>query len=106
MIPEHTILAVSAVAGIVLAELAWLRTGIFRRRCYWVTVAVMAVLLAIVGGRLTRLPHAVVIHDPAEIVGARFPWDVPIEDHLRALSLVTLTILLWERASRSHRDSR
>ena len=37
---EYTLLALMAVAATVLAELLWLRTGIFRMRAYWLTIAI------------------------------------------------------------------
>ena len=34
-VPEYTLLTVIAVIAVVVLELAWLRTGIFRTAQYW-----------------------------------------------------------------------
>jgi lycopene cyclase domain-containing protein len=33
-----------------------------------------------------------------QFLGVRFPWDIPVEDFAYGFALVTLTIVLWERA--------
>ncbi|MHB8671059.1 MAG: lycopene cyclase domain-containing protein [Acidimicrobiales bacterium] len=95
---EYTTLAVIAAAAVVLFELAWARTGIFSRRAYWVTMAIVFGFQSLVDGWLTRLArgHTVVIYDPRQFSGWRFPWDIPVEDFLYAFALVTIVILRWE----------
>ena len=94
---EYTLTAVVGVGLTLAAELAWLRTGLFRRRAYWVAMVAVALLLVLVDGWLTRGgPGAIVLYDPEEIVGWRFPLGVPVEDYLFGWSLVTVAMLLWE----------
>lgn len=100
MIREYTVLASLATAAVVVAELAWLRTGLFRMRSYWVSMAIVFFFQVLVDGRLTKLPHAVVIYDNHENTGIRFPFDIPVEDYLYGFALVTMAILLWERSGR------
>lgn len=100
MIPEYTVLACIAAVVVVVAELAWLRTGVFRMVSYWVSMAIVFFFQILVDGRLTKLPHAIVIYDDNENTGIRFPWDIPIEDYVYGFALVTMAILLWERAGR------
>lgn len=95
---EYSVTAAVGVALTVALELAWLRTGLFRRRAYWMAMVAVAVLLAGVDGWLTRGgPGAIVLYDPEEIIGWRFPFGVPVEDYLFGWSLVTVAMLLWDR---------
>ena len=94
---EYTTSAVVGVVLTVAAELAFLRTGLFRRRAYWAAMVAVALLLVLVDGWLTRGgPGAIVLYDPEEIVGWRFPFGVPVEDYLFGWSLVTVAMLLWD----------
>lgn len=93
---EYSVASVVGVALTVAVELAWLRTGLFRRRAYWVAMVAVVLLLVAVDGWLTRGgPGAIVLYDPEEIVGWRFPFGVPVEDYLFGWSLVTVAMLLW-----------
>ncbi len=38
------------------------------------------------------------MYDDEQTIGVRFPWDIPIEDFLFGAALVTVVLLLWERA--------
>ncbi|MHB1536883.1 MAG: lycopene cyclase domain-containing protein [Acidimicrobiales bacterium] len=79
-------------------ELAWLRTGLFRRSAYWVTLAVTFAFQIPVDGWLTKLSAPIVEYNPAEFSGIRFPWDIPVEDFVYGFALVTLVLLLWVRS--------
>jgi lycopene cyclase domain-containing protein len=92
-----SILAVLAVVGV---ELFWLRTGIFRKVTFWISYAIILFFQVLVDGWLTKLSAPIVIYDPHENSGVRFPWDIPVEDYLFGFALIVLTILLWERAGR------
>lgn len=97
--PEYTLLAVSAVLAVVLVEL-WLRTGLFRRKAFWISYGIVLGFETIVDGVLTKLPDPVVIYNESEFSGLRFPFDIPVEDYLFGFGLVVLAILLWVRPER------
>ena len=93
-----TVLAVVSVVLVVAAELAWLRTGIFRKPQFWVAYGIILFFEVLVDGWLTKLSAPIVIYDPDEFSGWRFPWDIPVEDYLFGFSLIVLTLMLWIRA--------
>lgn len=92
--------AALAALAVVALELAWARTGIFRRWSYWATMAIVVGFQVLVDGWLTKLSAPIVIYNRAEFSGVRFPWDIPIEDFAYGFALVTLALILWERAGR------
>jgi lycopene cyclase domain-containing protein len=115
--PEYTVLAVLSVVGTVIAEVFWLRTGIFRRAQYWIAMAIVYCFHVLVDGWLTKLSAPIVIYDEGQITGVRVPWDIPVEDYLFGFSMITLTLMLWVRLGvqgdrgdrgdrRDHRDRR
>ena len=53
-----------------------------------------------VDGWMSKTSDPIVIYDPAALSGIRFPWDIPVEEFVYAFALVTLTMLLWDRAAR------
>lgn len=91
-------LALIAAVAVVVVELAWLRTGLLRRPAYAVTMAIMFVGQTLVDGWLTKLSAPIVLYDEEQTSGVRFPWDIPVEDFLFGFALLTLVLLLWERA--------
>lgn len=95
--PEYTVLTVISVLAVVLAELLLLRTGIFGTVRYWLTMIIVWLFQVPVDGWLTKLSDPIVIYRPSQILGIRFPWDIPIEDFGFGFSMVTLTIMIWER---------
>ncbi|MGW4113940.1 lycopene cyclase domain-containing protein [Actinosynnema sp. NPDC004786] len=103
--PEYLIAAVASVVLTVVAELLVLRTGLFRRRAYWLTMAVLFAFQVPVDGWLTKLSDPIVLYAPAAISGLRVPWDIPVEDYLFGFSLLTTTLLLWERHRRADRPT-
>ena len=99
--PEYTIAAAVGAALVVVVEVLWLRTGLFRDRTYWIAMAIVVFFQVLVDGWLTKLSAPIVLYAPDEFSGIRFPWDVPVEDYLFGFALVTLVMLLWERAGRT-----
>ena len=95
--PEYSVLAVLSVVGTVLAEVLWLRTGIFRRAQYWIAMVIVYCFHVLVDGWLTKLSAPIVIYDEGQITGVRVPWDIPVEDYLFGFSMITLTLMLWVR---------
>ena len=95
--------AIAAVL-VVIVELAWLRTGLFRDLTYWIAMAIVFFFQVLVDGWLTKLSAPIVLYAEEEFLGVRIPWDVPVEDYLFGFALVTLVMLLWERAGRTLGD--
>jgi len=93
----YTVPAVLAAGAVDVVELAWLRTGLLRRRSFWVAYAICLFFQVLVDGWLTKLSAPIVRYDPDEITGWRIPWDIPVEDYVYGFALITLTLLLWER---------
>jgi lycopene cyclase domain-containing protein len=96
-VPEYTVLTALAVLGVVAAELAYFKSGIFGTAQYWWTMLIIFAFQIPVDGWLTKLSAPIVIYNPDEILGLRAPWDIPIEDFGFGFAMVTLAILLWRR---------
>lgn len=95
--PEYTVITVVSVLAVVGVERFWLRTGIFRTAQYWWSIAIVFAFQIPVDGYLTKLSNPVVIYNEHEMLGIRFPWDIPVEDFGFGFSMVTLVLLLWRR---------
>ncbi|ULE33193.1 lycopene cyclase domain-containing protein [Mycobacterium sp. IDR2000157661] len=93
----YTIPAVLAVVGVCVLEFAVLRTGLFRRASYWISMAIVLSFQIPVDGWLTKLSAPIVIYDDKHTSGIRFPWDIPVEDFFFGWAMVTAVLLLWER---------
>lgn len=102
-IPGYGVGAAASVVAVVLFELVWARTGIFRSARYWITLAIVFAFQVLVDGWLTKLSAPIVRYSTAAFGGVRFPWDIPVEDFGFGFSLVTLALVLWVRAGRSPR---
>ena len=92
----YTAPAVLAVLAVCALELM-LRTGLFRRPAYWLSMLIVVGFQILVDGWLTKLSNPIVVYDDRQITGIRFPFDIPIEDFLFGFALVTAVLLLWER---------
>jgi lycopene cyclase domain-containing protein len=97
-VPEYTVAAGVAALAVVAAERWWLRTGLFGRPAYWVTMAIVGAFQVLVDGWLTKLSAPIVEYDRSERTGIRAPWDIPVEDFVYGFALLTLVLLCWERA--------
>lgn len=93
----YTVPAVAAVVAVVTAELAFLRTGLFRRPAYWISMVIVLAVQVPVDGWLTKLSAPVVEYSSRQVTGLRGPLDIPVEDFLFGFALVTAVLLLWER---------
>ena len=89
--------AALAVAGVCALELTVLRTGLFRRAAYWLSMLIVLGFQILVDGWLTKLSDPVVVYDYRQTTDIRFPFDIPVEDFLFGFALVTAVLLLWER---------
>lgn len=70
---------------------------VFRQPRYWISLAIILGFQVLVDGWLTKLSAPLVIYNPREFSGIRFPWDIPIEDFGFGWAMVTLAIILWNR---------
>ncbi|MFC9873430.1 lycopene cyclase domain-containing protein [Nocardia salmonicida] len=93
----YTLPALVAVVLVCGWELVFLRTGLFRRPGYWLSMVIVLGFQILVDGWLTKLTAPLVLYDSEHITGIRFPWDIPVEDYLFGFAMVTAVLLLWER---------
>jgi lycopene cyclase domain-containing protein len=93
----YTVPAVVALLFVCVLELGVLKTGLFRRPAYWLSMLIVLGFQVPVDGWLTKLSSPVVIYDEHQTTGLRFPFDIPIEDFLFGFALATAVLLLWER---------
>lgn len=97
MVEEYLFAASAAAVVVVLLELCVLRTGLFRRPAYWITMVIVLGFQVLVDGWLTKLDAPVVLYADWAISGVRAPWDIPVEDFLYGFAMITAVLLLWER---------
>ncbi|MCZ0732087.1 lycopene cyclase domain-containing protein [Mycolicibacterium iranicum] len=93
----YTVPAMVAVLAILGWELRVLRTGLFRRPAYWISMAIVLGFQVPVDGWLTKLSAPIVVYNEQHSTGIRFPWDIPVEDFLFGWAMVTAVLLLWVR---------
>jgi lycopene cyclase domain-containing protein len=94
----YTASALVAATAVIAVEVVWLRTGLFRRASYWVTMAIVFGFQVVVDGWLTKLSAPVVEYNGHQFSGVRFPFGIPLEDFAYGFALVTLTLVLWVRS--------
>jgi lycopene cyclase domain-containing protein len=98
----YTVPAIVAALAVGVLEFTVLRTGLFRRPAYWLSMLIVIGFQILVDGWLTKLSAPIVVYDNRQTSGIRFPLDIPIEDFFFGFALVTAVLLLWER-QREHR---
>lgn len=98
----YTVPAVLAVLVVCTLEFAVLRTGLFRRPAYWLSMLIVLGFQIPVDGWLTKRSAPIVLYNERQTSGLRFPFDIPVEDFLFGFAVVTAVLLLWER----HREHR
>lgn len=102
----YTLPAVISVLAVIGLEYAVLRTGLFRRPAYWISMVIVVGFQTLVDGWLTKLSAPIVIYDDRHTSGVRFPFDIPVEDFLFGWALVTAVLLLWVRQRpRNHQEN-
>ncbi|MCW2635953.1 MAG: lycopene cyclase domain protein [Blastococcus sp.] len=100
---SYSALAVAAVVGVLVVDLAVYRTRMVTRRVFWVAYAIIVVFQLLMNGVLTGLD--VVVYDPAAIWGPRIAY-APVEDLLFGFALVTLTLATWAAVNRRANTAR
>lgn len=91
----YTLPAIIAVVIVCVLELAVLRTGLFRKPSYWISMVIVVGFQILMDGWLTKLSAPIVIYNEDHTSGLRFPWDIPVEDFLFGWALVTAVLLIW-----------
>jgi lycopene cyclase domain-containing protein len=94
---SYSALAVTAVVGVLVVDLAVYRTRLVTRRAFWATYAIVLVFQLLMNGVLTGL--GIVTYDPATIWGPRIAY-APVEDLLFGFAMVTLTLASWAAVNR------
>jgi lycopene cyclase domain-containing protein len=94
---SYSALAVTAVVGVLVVDLAVYRTRLVTRRAFWATYAIVLVFQLLMNGVLTGL--RIVTYDPATIWGPRIAY-APVEDLLFGFAMVTLTLASWAAVNR------
>ena len=87
--------AIVSVVLVCLLELVVLRTGLFRKPAYWISMVIVVGFQVLMDGWLTKLSAPIVIYNEKHTSGLRFPWDIPVEDFLFGWALVTAVLLIW-----------
>jgi lycopene cyclase domain-containing protein len=94
---SYSVLAVLAVVGVLMVDLAVYRTRMVTRRVFWAAYAIVVVFQLLMNGVLTGLD--VVTYDPDAIWGPRIAY-APVEDLLFGFAMVTLTLATWAAVNR------
>jgi lycopene cyclase domain-containing protein len=94
---SYSALAVTAVVGVLVVDLAVYRTRLVTRRAFWATYAIVLVFQLLMNGVLTGL--GIVTYNPATIWGPRIAY-APVEDLLFGFAMVTLTLASWAAVNR------
>ncbi|UDY34935.1 lycopene cyclase domain-containing protein [Dermatobacter hominis] len=105
MMGAYTALTVVGVVAVVAYELLIARTGIFRTRSYWLSMAIVVFFQVLVDGWLTKRSAPVVIYDPDSFSGVRVGFHSPLEDFGFGFALVTLTMVVWDQLGRRSADA-
>jgi lycopene cyclase domain-containing protein len=98
--PVYPALSLAAAGLVVALELRVFRSGIFRQPAYWVAMAIVYAFMVPVDGWLTKLSAPIVIYRDGDTSGLRPVWDILAEEFVYAFALLTLVILVWDRAGR------
>ena len=101
--PVYPTLAVLAAVGVVALELAVLRTGLFRDRAYWISMAICYAFMIPVDGWLTKRSAPIVTYRPDDTSGLTPVWDIPLEEYAYAFAMLTLVMLTWDHLGRRDR---
>jgi lycopene cyclase domain-containing protein len=99
MPPIYPTLAVVAALAVLALERWYFRSGIFRSRSYWLSMAIVFAFMVPVDGWLTKLSAPIVIYDDDDTSGHRVVWDILTEEFVYAFALLTLVVLCWDRAA-------
>ena len=105
MVEEYLYAATVSVVVVMLLELCVVRTGLFKRPAYWVTMAIVLGFQVPVDGWLTKLDAPIVLYADWAVSGVRIPWDIPVEDFLYGFAMVTAVLMMWERGRQAREQA-
>ena len=100
---SYSALAVTAVVGVLVVDVAVYRTRMVARRVFWVAYAIVIFFQLLMNGVLTGF--GVVTYSPDAIWGPRIAY-APVEDLLFGFALVTLTLATWAAVNRRANTAR
>ena len=98
--PLYPTLAVLAALLVTALELWVFRSGVLRTRTFWVAMIIVLAFMVAVDGWLTKLTAPIVLYDDAQTSGVRPVWDILVEEYAYAYAMLTMVVLLWDRAGR------
>lgn len=98
--PLYPTLAVLAALLVTALELWVFRSGVLRTRAFWVAMIIVLAFMVAVDGWLTKLTAPIVLYDDAQTSGVRPVWDILVEEYAYAYAMLTMVVLLWDRAGR------
>ncbi len=105
MIPAYPGFSVLAAIVVVVLELRVFRTGLFRQKAYWIAMVVIVAFQIPVDGWMTKLSAPIIRYNDSVLSGWRWPLDIPTEEFIYAWAMLTLVMLLWDRAGRREAPS-
>ncbi len=105
MIPAYPGFSVLAAIVVVALELKVFRTSLFRQKAYWIAMVVIVAFQIPVDGWMTKLSAPIIRYNDSVLSGWRWPLDIPTEEFIYAWAMLTLVMLLWERAGRCEAPS-
>lgn len=100
MIPAYPGFSILAAVAVVVLELRVLRTGLFCQKAYWIAMAVVFAFQIPVDGWMTKLSAPIIRYNDSVLSGWRWPLDIPTEEFVYAWAMLTLVMVLWDRAGR------
>ena len=103
MMPIYPLLALVAASAVVVLEVAVFRSGLFRQRAYWLSMAIVGAFMIPVDGWLTKLSAPIVVYRDGDVSGIRPIWSILLEEYAYAFALLTIVIALWVRAGERER---
>ena len=89
---EYTLLAFgSVIVTIVFDNLSGIK--LLKKRIYYLFILIIFVFKLLVNGALTK---SIVLYSPKFFLGLRL-GTIPLEDFLFGFSMITLSIIFWEK---------
>jgi lycopene cyclase domain-containing protein len=106
MTAVYPALALIVAVVVVALEFKVFKSGLFRERAYWIAMVIVFAFMIPVDGWLTKRSAPIVVYRAADTSGLRPIWDIPLEEFAYAFALLTLVILVWDRASAPARGTK
>jgi lycopene cyclase domain-containing protein len=106
MTAVYPALALIVAVVVVALEFKVFKSGLFRERAYWIAMVIVFAFMIPVDGWLTKRSAPIVVYRAADTSGLRPIWDIPLEEFAYAFALLTLVILVWDRAGAPARGTK